>query len=275
MKTLLPLIDAAIRRLRRRGATWIFGPQPALARIRPPRPRVHRRRAAFTLIELLVVIAIIGILAAMLFPAIQRAKVAAQVGQAKTDMANLGTAIKQYEADYNGRFPAPGIPTGVQDVTYGYADNALPGHYSVAQNRDVIAVLLNLERFPDGTVTTNAGKQFNPRGLTPLNAKYASDNTSGGIGPDGNYRDPWGGLYVISMDTSLNGRCRDNFYSRTGVSQDTGQKGHYGLSNPDNVLNGFEYAGQYMIWSRGPDGQVNPAEKANRGVNRDNVLGWQ
>jgi prepilin-type N-terminal cleavage/methylation domain-containing protein len=236
---------------------------------------VRRHFAAFTLIELLVVIAIIGILAAMLFPAINRVKVAAQVSAAKTDMTNLGAAIKSYESDYNGRLPAPGIPTGVQDVTYGFSAAALAGHAALATNRNVIAVLLNLEKFPNGIATTNVGKIFNPRALTPLNAKYAKDDTSGGIGPDGEYRDPWGGAYVISMDTSLNERCRDNLYSRTAVSQDAGQKGFYGLSNPDNVANGFEHAGQYMIWSRGPDGQADPAIKANKGVNKDNVLGWQ
>ncbi len=243
--------------------------------------RSRRCFAGFTLIELLVVIAIIGILAAMLFPAINRAKVAAQVTSAKADMTNLGAAIKSYESDYNGRLPAPGIPTGQQDVTYGYSDSALPGHSSLATNRNVIAVLLNLETFPNGIATTNAGKFFNPRSLTPLNAKYAKDDTSGGIGSDGEYRDPWGGSLVISMDTSLNERCRDNLYSRTAVSQETGQKGFYGLSNPDNVSNGFEFAGQYMIWSRGPDGQVDvnagnsPNLKANKGVNKDNVIGWQ
>jgi prepilin-type N-terminal cleavage/methylation domain-containing protein len=269
MKTFLHLLDSRIIQMLRRCFGGAIGRQPALARARS-----SRRRRGFTLIELLVVIAIIGILAAMLFPAIAKVKEKAMISQAKTEMSNLAMAIGRYETDYNGRFPAPGIPTGIQDVTYGYADNALPGHYSVASNRDVIAVLLNLEKFPDGTTTTNVGKQFNPRDLTPFSAKYANDNNSSGIGPDGNYRDPWGNLYVISMDTKLDGRCRDNLYSRTSVSQDTGQKGFYGLSNPDNALNTFEFAGQYMIWSRGPDGQASNTVKANAGVNRNNVLGW-
>jgi prepilin-type N-terminal cleavage/methylation domain-containing protein len=242
--------------------------------------RFRRYAAAFTLIELLVVIAIIGILAAMLFPAIGKAKEAAMKSQAKTDMNNLGMAIKSYESDYNGRLPAPGIPTGVQDVTYGFANSALAGHSSLTTNRNVIAVLLNLENFPDGTASTNVGKIFNARGLTPFNAKYAKDTNSAGVGPDGEYRDPWGGSYVISMDTSLNERCRDNLYSRQSVSQENAgnPKGFYGLSNPNNPTGAsdqYEYAGQYMIWSRGPDGQALNTVKANAGVNKDNVLGWQ
>ena len=59
---------------------------------------------AFTLVELLVVIAIIGILAAMLFPALTGAIQSAQKGKAKTEMASLVAAIQSYYQDY-GRFP--------------------------------------------------------------------------------------------------------------------------------------------------------------------------
>lgn len=235
----------------------------------------RRLRAAFTLIELLVVIAIIAILAAMLLPAIQRAKVAAQVNATKADMQNLGIAIKKYEADYNGRFPAPGVPTGLQDVTYGYTGTSIPNQLVIPNNRDVVAVLMNLEKFGDGTTTTNAGKVFNPRGLVTWDSKKAADNNSGGIGPDGNLRDPWGNQIIISLDTSMNDRVRDAFYGANLVSQNTGSTGFYALSNPSNIVNQFELSAQYMIWSRGPDGQLLNTEKANKGVNRDNVLSWQ
>lgn len=234
---------------------------------------------AFTLIELLVVIAIIGILAAMLFPAINKAKTAAQKGAAKTDMNNLAMAIKSYESDYNGRLPAPGIPTGVQDVTYGYSTSSslapANSHISISTNCNIVAVLLNLEKFPDGTKSVNQGKVYNPRGLTPWNVKYAADNSSGGVGPDGNFRDPWGGQYVISLDTSLSERTRDEFYSRSAVSLD-GTKVMNALVNTNGAASDFyELSGQYMIWSRGPDGQASPTVKANKGVNQDNVLQWQ
>lgn len=62
------------------------------------------RRAGFTLIELLVVIAIIGVLVAILLPAIQNAREAARRTQCSNQVKQMALATHTY-ADVNGYFP--------------------------------------------------------------------------------------------------------------------------------------------------------------------------
>src|SRR6516162_3694315 len=95
---------------------------------------------AFTLIELLVVIAIIAILAALLLPGLSRAKAAGQSAACKSNLHQLGVALKLYTDEFQ-RYPACAAISSARGQVISLWDAALLPYLS--NNRDVFSCPAN------------------------------------------------------------------------------------------------------------------------------------
>ena len=133
------------------------------------------KRNAFTLVELLVVIAIIGILIAMLLPAVQAVREAARRTQCLNNIKQIALASLNYESAV-GRFPPGvladarsnrGIGSGVQSV--GVFCQLLP-YMELNNVADLVEVNLN----PD--VVDDAWQNFDPAGDMSFNTRLASQS---------------------------------------------------------------------------------------------------
>jgi prepilin-type N-terminal cleavage/methylation domain-containing protein/prepilin-type processing-associated H-X9-DG protein len=152
--------------------------------------RAARPSRAFTLVELLVVIAIIGVLVALLLPAVQAAREAARRTQCANNLKQIGIAFQNYHSAQGVFAPGwteddrPSRPERINNLAWGYHilpytenqplyeqfDQELPassGTPGAANNIDLIGTDVPMYRCPSNVPDVEFGSfaeygQFNP-----------------------------------------------------------------------------------------------------------------
>jgi prepilin-type N-terminal cleavage/methylation domain-containing protein len=198
-------------------------------------------RHGFTLIELLVVIVMIGILAGLLFPAFQAVQNQAKRVQAKNDLTQIVDAVNAFYTEY-GRYPL-----ATADTTYG--STTIP-------NADLFYTLRAVN-----AGTANANNAANPRIIVFLTVPDVKDSSKprSGINPtDGQWYDPWGITYKVTIDGNYSNTIANPYSTNAGAA--TLQIG-------------------VIAWSFGKDTQSQslpgPAADKGAGTNADDIISWQ
>ncbi|HTA28984.1 MAG TPA: hypothetical protein VK731_00790 [Candidatus Cybelea sp.] len=251
----------------------------------PDEPKERRRFPIF--LEIVIVLIAAALLAALLVPSVFHNTNAYRIAHARNEMINLVAAISQYQTEY-GKLPASDNVVGSPDFTFGTfgtSDEALGITNSSgyqANNSEVMSILMDVAAFSDGKPTVNVRHGLNPQNIVFLNVKMTSNTNSPGLGPDNVYRDPWGHPYIITIDVNGDKKCRDAFYRLASVSENAsvlGSKSYLLRAPPpydsDEARDSFEVPNVTVtIWSFGPDGKADKMQKANEGVNKDNITSW-
>ena len=124
---------------------------------RCPLQSYARRQEGFTLIELLVVIAVIAILAAMVLPALSKAKEQGRNAACKNHLRQISIAVRLYEADHAERYPYP-LPNLAQAWFFGSVASPPVGREDTFASIDMDTVLWADSLYPYLPVWwTNAG----------------------------------------------------------------------------------------------------------------------
>lgn len=221
-------------------------------------PIPSRPRRGFTLIELLVVIAIIGVLIALLLPAVQKVRAASQRTRCTNNLKQIAIALHNYH-DTRGYLP---------HGTYNWIDSTFitPPPYNDTQDRrcwmhDILAYLEQENLFKRFDEYMSKGKNsalYFPLNETvipslmcpsdPISPKLKTKNAGGGAtgsqGFSGNYVLCAGNAYFNEFGVESSGKLNGLFFaiSRVRMTEITDGTSHTAMASelilcPDNLAN--------------------------------------